>query len=212
MHGPSGLAIVTGLAALGLSYVVWTWDTRPLQPLPQLASMPKESAPDLGGAIQLHSAAWRTLPAVPAEEAATQSEPPPSVQAAAPALNMQFSGTLLSTTTTPMGLVANRTTRTILEPVATPLQAPAPATSESEPPAPLPAAADTQSAAITSPNSQGRMALAGPGAAEAPEPAPPHANHQTRPVPDRATEVSTPPPTENKFGPSVFKGFERNGF
>lgn len=209
MHGPSGLAIVTGLAALGLSYVVWTWDTRPLQPLPQLASMPKASSPDLGGAIQLHSAAWRTLPAVPAEEAATQSEQPPSVQAAAPALDMQFSGTLLSTTT-PMGVVANRTARTILEPVATPLQASAPATSESEPPAPLPAATDTQSAAITSPSSQGRMALAGPRV-EAPEPAPPRASHQARPAPEPAAEVA-PPPIENKFGPAVFKGFERNGF
>jgi cytoskeletal protein RodZ len=211
MHGPSGFAIVTGLAGLGLSYVVWTWDTRPLQPLPQqLASMPEASSSDLEGLVQLHSVAWRTLPAS-IEETATQSAPPPSVQAADPALDIQFPGTLLSATAAPIGPFASRTVRTIPEPVAASLQTPLPAASESEPPAPVPAVTDLQSAATVSQSSEGRMALSGPKT-EVSEPAPTHAHRQARPVPEPTAQVEAPPATENKFGPAAFKGFERNGF
>lgn len=205
MYRPSGLAIVTGLAGLGLSYVVWSWDTRPLHALPQQASVPEEAPPDLGGPIQLHSAAWRSLP-LPVDEAPTAlSEPPPGIELSVPApADMQVPNLL------PAAPALSRTVRTYAESVAVSLHGRQPATPDGEPPVPPPAAA-IQPAASISPTPEGRMALAGPKA-EAPAPTAPHEHRQARPLPERAPEVETPPPSENRFGPAVFKDFERNGF
>jgi hypothetical protein len=56
------------------------------------------------------------------------------------------------------------------------------------------------------------MALAGPQAEIAESNALHGHRQQAHPLPERAPQVETPPPSENKFGPAAFKGVERNGF
>jgi hypothetical protein len=214
MHGPSALAVVTGLAGLGLAYVVCTWDTRALHPLPQAAPLPQvASGPqvppsDLGGTIQLHTGAWRGFPLAAGGAAAAQSEPPPgiAVSGTAPAAPPSPRAQPASGAVIPL---SSRDVRKIPEPVAVSIPATASDPSESEAPASEPAA--DASAPLVAPSPEGRMALSGPKA-EAPEPAQSHGPRQARPLPLPAAEPETPPPADNKFGPSAFRGVERNGF
>jgi hypothetical protein len=218
MHGPSALAVVTGLAGLGVAYVVCTWDTRALHPLPQATPLPKvASAPqappsDLGGTIQLHSGAWRSFPLAAGGAAAAQSEPPPGIQVSGTAPAALPSSYARPATGAVIPL-SSREIREIPEPVAVSIPATSPDASESEPTASEPPA--DASAPPVSPSPEGRMALSGPKA-EAPEPAAPHGQRQAQPLPQAAPEPESPPPAdkpaENRFGPTVFRNVERNGF
>jgi len=214
MRGPSALAVVTGLAGLGVAYVVCTWDTRALHPLPKAAPLPQvasgSQAPpsDLGEAIQLHSGAWRSIPLAAGGAAAAQSDPPPGI-AVSGTVPAALPSAYARPATGAVIPLSNGDIREVPEPVAVSTPATAPDASESEPTASEPAT--DASAPPVSPSPEGRMALSGPKA-EAPEQAAPHGNYQARPLPQPAPEPESAPPADNKFGPSAFRGVERNGF
>ena len=77
-----------------------------------------------------------------------------------------------------------------------------------EPAAPPAAKAPTP---LTPPLAEGRMALAGPEDwATRPTVAQP--GRSAPRAHDRASQVDTAAPSENKFGPAIFKQFDRNGY
>jgi hypothetical protein len=201
MYRPSGIAIVTaGLGALALFQVVWGRDTRSSEPWPPQDTPVPKAAFDLGTTFQFHSGAWRAWPApveeVPAKAPATPTAPEvvadPAPKASTPrdqnAPTQQTIADGEPSTATPSvaaGYVA------FTQPARSP-------------------AADAPPRTTTPP--EGRMALAGPRDQPPPEPAA-QAGHAApaAAASDRAPEVAAPAAGEDKFGPAIFKQFDRGG-
>lgn len=81
MFRMSGVAVATAaLAASGLLYSVWSWDTTPLKALKRGAPV-VEIPLEVGAALVLHSAAWRTAPVEPTSTAVATPVAAPASEA-----------------------------------------------------------------------------------------------------------------------------------
>jgi hypothetical protein len=204
MYRPSGIAVVTaGLAALALFHVVWGHDTHSAKPwthqdvpMPAVALGP-------GTTFQVNSGAWRASPA-PVEDMLPRipvAMPEPEVPAAvAPEAVMppkQFAPIQQTAKAEPSSVLPTRAAGFVaFARPAAPLAEATPAAAPTAPPAPA----------------EGRMALAGPVAQEAP---PPPAVHAERPAVrrhDRPAEIQAPAvPAASTFGPAIFKQIDGRG-
>jgi hypothetical protein len=206
MYRPSGTTVVTAaLGALVIVHGVWSWGTRLAESRPQQSAPTPSATPDIGigTTFLLHSGAWRAWPAPAEGTPAPVALPAPEEPAALPT----------EAPSPPIRSVPIQQITRHVEPQTPPPQTRA--TAQAEPSAPL---VDEGAPAVpTPPTAEGRMALAGPDA-EAAHPPASHASRSaptSRPgptAPERAPEAGTAAPSESKFGPAIFKEFERNGF
>jgi hypothetical protein len=198
MYKPSGIAIVTaGLAALALFHVIWGRDPRQAEPWPQGDAPTHTAGIDPAATFLLHSGAWRAWPA-PVEEEPARAP----VAQSAPDLPAGVSASA--------AMVPNQSAP--IEPSSAPPSVLTPGmpsgfVTSSEPTPPPPAEAPTP----MTPASEERMALAGPKDHEAPAPVAQVGRSAPR-THDHASAIATPAPAESKFGPAIFRQFERNGF
>jgi hypothetical protein len=195
MYRPSGIAIVTaGLGALALFHVVWGRDTghSELGPLQDAAA--PWAALNLGTPLQVHSVtAWRAWPA-PVEDAAPRTPvalPAPEVPANVPPVAgpPDQSTPIQQTGQGEPGTAAPAASAGFIA-FAAP-DAPPAAREPTEPMLPA----------------EGRMALAGPQS----QGAPPPVAQAGQTAPNAPPEVGAAAASQNKFGPAIFKQFDRGG-
>jgi hypothetical protein len=199
MYKPSGIAVVTaGLAALALFHVVWGRDTRHSESWLQQDPPTPRAALNFGATFLLHSGAWRAWPA-PVDEA------PARALVALPAPDLPVGVAREAAMVPDQGAPIQQTTEG--EPSMASPAAPTGFIAFAEPAAPPAPKAPTP---LTPPLAEGRMALAGPEGHGAPPPAD-QAGHSTPRTHDRPSEVDAAAPSENKFGPAIFKQFDGKG-
>jgi hypothetical protein len=228
MNRPNGIAVVTtGLGAVVLLHVIWSWDR---QPEPQLGpnSPPQTAISEAGAILQFHSGAWRPQPTrVDAEPVA---EPAAASVSLVSAVDMSAPVTVVSTALRLHATSATASTTTAVRSV--PVQQIAPRGGPPTLPPEAEASAETATAAgplsttvAASPMAppEGRMALAGPDSEAALPPT--SQQHAGRSAPTGRTalrapasapapeaDASAPRSIESKFGPGNFKQFDRNGY
>ncbi len=200
MYKPSGVAIVTaGLGALALFQVAVGRDTRHTEPGLQLDLPAPRVALDVGPAMQVHSGAWRAWRASLEEEPAKAPvAPPPTPDEAAGAA--------------PDVAAAPDRRTPVQEPQQEGPSTAAPAVASgfvafAEPAAPPAARAAKVSPA---PPGEARMAHAEPKGHGMTAPAS-QASHAAPKAQDQAGEVRAPGPSENPFGPAIFRQFDGKG-